>query len=115
MSKPCLSCTQTSLAAQSQDQCIEMSVILDSLKKEMDHFIVPWLWWLLVTDVSCQNVFWSVQIFCCLTSWVVQIAPTDEELKKLIAFAQAPERSVSDLSSPEQFLHVIGQVGPCLL
>ena len=40
----------------------------------------------------------------------LQIAPSDEELKKLKAYVEQPDKSLADLSTPEQFLHVIGQV-----
>ena len=39
-----------------------------------------------------------------------QIAPSEEESKKLKAYVEGPDRSPADLSSPERFLHVIGQV-----
>ena len=40
----------------------------------------------------------------------MQIAPSDEEMKKLKAYVDLPDKSVADLSTPEVFLHVIGQV-----
>ncbi len=42
----------------------------------------------------------------------MQIAPSDEETKKLKAYVELPDKSVADLSTPEQFLHLIGQVMP---
>ncbi|DBA90451.1 TPA: hypothetical protein ACH3X1_003718 [Trebouxia sp. C0004] len=43
-------------------------------------------------------------------SLLLQIAPSDEETKKLQAYVELPDKSVPDLSTPEQFLHLIGQV-----
>ena len=40
----------------------------------------------------------------------LQIAPSDEEVKKLKAYVELPDKSAADLSTPEQFLHVLGQV-----
>lgn len=40
----------------------------------------------------------------------LQIAPTEEELKKLKGYLEQPGRVLTDLSTPEQFMHVIGQV-----
>ncbi|KAL3144292.1 hypothetical protein ABBQ32_004056 [Trebouxia sp. C0010 RCD-2024] len=43
-------------------------------------------------------------------SLLLQIAPSEEESKKLKAYVEGPDRSLADLSSPERFLYVIGQV-----
>ncbi|KAL0042664.1 hypothetical protein WJX79_007254 [Trebouxia sp. C0005] len=43
-------------------------------------------------------------------SLLLQIAPSDEEIKKLKAYVELPDKCVADLSTPEQFLHLIGQV-----
>ena len=45
---------------------------------------------------------------------VLQIGPSEEESKKLKAYVEGPDKSIADLSSPEQFLHMIGQVSQML-
>jgi len=47
-----------------------------------------------------------------MTRWWMQMAPSDEETKKLKAYVELPDKSAADLSMPEQFLHLIGQVTP---
>ena len=41
---------------------------------------------------------------------MVQIAPSEEETKKLKGYLEQPGKTLADLSTPEQFMHVIGQV-----
>ena len=41
---------------------------------------------------------------------VVQITPSEEESRKLAGYLDQPGRVLADLSTPEQFMHVIGQV-----
>lgn len=45
-----------------------------------------------------------------LERFVMQIAPSEEETKKLKGYLEQPGRTLADLSTPEQFMHVIGQV-----
>ena len=48
-----------------------------------------------------------------VSAFMLQIAPTEEETKKLKGYLEQPGRTLADLSTPEQFMHVIGQVDCC--
>ena len=40
----------------------------------------------------------------------VQITPTDDECRSLAGFLEKPGNRLGDLSTPEQYLQVLGQV-----